>query len=65
MTDLMTPIPFAQLMRWILAERQAGSVLACTGRFSPRPASSCPCLASGSRRPLAPPPARTRSWRRT
>ena len=37
MTDLMTPIPFAQLMRWILAERQAGSVFGLHRAFQSAP----------------------------
>ena len=63
MTDLMTPIPFAQLMRWILAERQAGSVFGLHRAFQPAPGKLLSLF--GERRPLAPPPARTRSWRRT
>ena len=35
MTDQMTPIPFDQLMRWILTERQTGSVFGVRRAFRP------------------------------
>lgn len=37
MTDLMTPIPFDQLMRWILAEQRQGSVFGVHRAFKPAP----------------------------
>lgn len=37
MTDHMTPIPFDQLMRWILAERKNGSIFGVRRPFRPVP----------------------------
>ena len=37
MTDQMTPIPFDQLMRWILTEQQHGSVFGVHRAFRPVP----------------------------
>lgn len=37
MTDHMTPIPFDQLMRWILAERKNGSIFGVRRPFRPAP----------------------------
>ena len=35
MTDQMTPIPFDQLMRWILTEQRHGSVFGVRRAFKP------------------------------
>ena len=37
MSDVMTPIPFGNLMEWVLSERQSGSVFGVRKRFVPAP----------------------------
>lgn len=36
MSDVMTPIPFRELMEWVLAEYKTGSVFGVTGAYKPK-----------------------------
>ena len=37
MSDVMTPIPFGNLMEWVLKEQQSGSVFGVRKAFRPAP----------------------------
>ena len=54
MTDHMSPIPFDQLMRWILTERKSGSVFGVRRPFRPAPGASLELFGARLETPFGP-----------
>jgi putative selenate reductase len=61
----MTPIPFADLMNWVLEEQKQGSVFGIRRPFVAPKNKSLDLFGEHLETPFGPPPARIRSWRRT
>lgn len=65
MSDIMTPIPFGNLMNWILKEHEKGAIFGVKRPFVADKAKNYEIFGRKLETPLARQQVRTRSWPRT